>query len=41
MQLKQKNHLTLVVFWGDFYEIPKKGTGYVWEIEWKKLVPKG
>ena len=30
-------------FWGDFYEVQKKGTGYVMGTldEWRKLVPKG
>ena len=30
------------IFWG-FYEVPKRGTGYVMESldEWRKLVPKG
>ena len=43
MQLKQKTHLTLVIFWGDFYEVQEKGTGYVVGtlLEWQKSVPKG
>ena len=42
MQLKQKTHLTLVIFGGDIYEVQKKGTGYVMGTlrEWQKLVPK-
>ena len=44
MQRKQKPHLTLVIFFFfDFYEVQKKGTGYVMGTlrEWQKLVPKG
>ena len=43
MQLKQKTHLTLVIFGGDFYEVQEKGTGYVVGtlLEWQKSVPKG
>ena len=42
MQLKQKRHLMLAIFFG-FYEVQKKVTGYVMGTlaEWRKLVPKG
>ena len=45
MQLKQIHNLTLAIFFFffDFYEVQKKGTGYVMGTldEWRKLVPKG
>ena len=43
MQLKQKPHLTLVIFFWTFMKFKKKGTGYVMGTlrEWQKLVPKG
>ena len=42
MGLKQKRHLTLAIFGGNFYEVQKKSTGYMMGIlvEWRKLVPK-
>ena len=43
MQLKQKNPFDVSNFCGDFYEVQKKGSGYVMGTlsEWRKLVPKG
>ena len=42
MQLKQKRHLTLAIFYFNFYEVQKEGAGYVMGTlsEWQKLVPK-
>ena len=43
MQLKQKNPLTLVIFFLIFMKLKKKGTGYVMGTleEWRKLTIKG
>ena len=43
IQLKQKHRLTLAVLGGHFYEVQRKGTGYVMGTldEWRNLVPKG
>ena len=43
MQLKQINPFDVSNFCGDFYEVQKKGSGYVMGTlsEWRKLVPKG
>ena len=40
---KTKTPFDVSNFWGDFYEVQKKGTGYVMGTldEWIKLVPKG
>ena len=40
---KTKTPFDVSNFWGDFYEVQKKGTGYVMGTldEWRKLVPKG
>ena len=40
---KTKTPFDVSNFWGDFYEVQKKGTGYLMETldEWRKLVPKG
>ena len=39
---KTKTPFNVSGFFGDFYEVQKKGTGYVMEtlVEWRKLVPK-
>ena len=40
---KTKTSFNVSNFGGDFYEVQKKGTGYVMGtlVEWRKLVPKG
>ena len=40
---KTKKPFNVSNFWGDFYEVQKKGTGYVMGTleEWRKLVLKG
>ena len=40
---KTKTPFDVSNFWGDFYEVQKKGTRYVMGAldEWRKLVPKG